>query len=211
MTATPLSGGRPGARLASPLLLGLVLGTLALAVVGGVLASGMIRDGDHAANGLAATPQGPFGMAQDIPVSFGIVAVEHVAKLKSTTGKDLGGMSHDISGLARPDQQQIQASVTLTNLTAKPVAYTPTQFRLFAGDKPITTIKSSFDPGELQPYAGIEGRLTFVVPRKGKKLTLKFRDPGRSAPVTIDLGRTARTPAGAPAGAGHHPAGKDTR
>lgn len=194
MTAAPLTGGR---RPATALLLGLVLGTIALAIAGGVLAAGIIRTGDAAVADAPPLPKGPFGLAEDIPASFGVVAVEHVQKINGTTAKDVGGKNHGISGFVRPDQQQIQASVTLTNMTAAPIDYTPGQFRLIAGGKPVTTFKSSFEPGELQPYAAIEGRLTYVAPRKGTKLELQFRDPGRSAPITIDLGRTGRTPAGA--------------
>jgi hypothetical protein len=207
MTATALRAPRR----AAPLLLGLVLGTIALALAGAALAAGIIRTGDPAAGDAPALPAGPFGLAEDIPASFGVVAVEHVDKVSGTTSKQVGGMTHGISGFVRPDQQQIQASVTLTNLTAAPVAYTPGQFRLLAGGKPVTTFKSSFEAGELQPYAAIEGRLTYVAPRKGAKLELQFRDPGRSAPITIELGRTGRTPAGALDRFDHHRAGRGSR
>jgi hypothetical protein len=146
-----------------------------------------------------ALPPGPFGTAQDIPASFGVVAVEHVEKINGLGAKALAGATHGISGYVAPDKVQVQASVTLTNLLDHPVAYDPRQFRLLVGTKrtPIDEVRSNLRPGTLQPDASIDAQLQFVAPRNGSKLWIQFSDPGRSKPILIDLGRTGTTPSGA--------------
>lgn len=182
-----------------------LLATVALAVAGAVIASNLI------ATGVPATPApkplpGPFGTAQDIPTSFGVVAVEHAEKINGTTKRELGGSTHGISGFVAPNKVQVQASVTLTNLLDKPVDYDPRQFRLLVGKdrKPVRSVKSNLLPGSLQPDASIDGRLIFVVPRTGSKLWIEFTDPGRAKPLLIDLGRTGKTPPNAFDGFQHH-------
>jgi hypothetical protein len=197
MTATP-APGRPGGRRPRVwnLVVAVVLaGTLGLAAAGAVIASNVITAGVPATSAPKLL-KGPFGTAQDIPTSFGVVAVEHAEKINGTTAKQLGGSTHGISGRVAPNKVQVQASVTLTNLLEEPVAYDPRQFRLLVGKerKPVKTVKSNLRPGTLQPDASIDGRLSFVAPRTGSKLWVEFTDPGRDEPILIDLGRTGRTP-----------------
>jgi hypothetical protein len=180
------------------LLLGYIAGTVALLLVGAYLAVGVVSRGAPA-DPVVALPPGPFGTAQDIPASFGVVAVEHVEKINGLGAKALAGATHGISGYVAPDKVQVQASVTLTNLLDHPVAYDPRQFRLLVGTKrtPIDEVRSNLRPGTLQPDASIDAQLQFVAPRNGSKLWIQFSDPGRSKPILIDLGRTGTTPAGA--------------
>ncbi|MBA3328076.1 MAG: DUF4352 domain-containing protein, partial [Solirubrobacterales bacterium] len=165
--------------------------------------------GDEQASAVPALPGGPFGTAQDIPTSFGVVAVEYTEKVNGTTSKETGGPTHGISGFVAPNKVQVQASVTLTNLLEKTVAYDPRQFRLLYGDdkKAVTSVKSNLLPGTLQPDAAIDGRLSFVAPRTGSKLWIEFTDPGRAKPILIDLGRTGKTPQGAFDRFNHHEKG----
>lgn len=208
MSATPAVGsrarsGRP--RAWSVVVAVVLLATLVLAVAGAVIASNIISTGVPAAPA-PKLPAGPFGTGQDIPTSFGVVAVEHAEKINGTTSKQLGGNAHGISGLVAPNKVQVQASVTLTNLLDKPVAYDPRQFRLLVGAdrKPVSSVKSNLLPGTLQPDASIDGRLIFVAPRSGSKLWVEFTDPGRAKPLLIDLGRTGKTPPNAFDGFQHH-------
>jgi hypothetical protein len=140
--------------------------------------------------------KGPFGVSQDIPTSFGAVAIDNVEKVNGVTAKDLSGVTHGISNYVPPNKTQVQASVTLTNLLGDTVDYSPTQFRLLVGKKrkPVGEVRASFRPGTLQPDASISGQLKFVAPRNGSQLWVEFTDPKRSKPVLIDLGRTGRTP-----------------
>lgn len=199
MSAAPLTGaaGARRQRAWSVAIASLVLATLALAVVGAVLASGIIGAGDAPRTGAAPRlPNGPFGVTQDIPTSFGAMAVARIEKLPGPTAKELGGNTHGINGRVASDQQQIQTSVTLSNLTDRPVSYDPRQFRLLVGPdrKPVDSLDSSLRPGTLQPHAAIDGRLTFFAPRTGSKLWLQFTDPGRDKPFLVDLGKTGTTP-----------------
>ena len=208
MSAAPALGSRPRARRPrawNALVAVVLLATLALAVAGAIIASNIVARGVPAAPAPKPLP-GPFGTAQDIPTSFGVVAVEHAEKINGTTAKELGGNTHGISGFVAPNKVQVQTSVTLTNLLDRPIAYDPRQFRLLVGAerKPARSVKSNMRPGTLQPDASIDGRLIFVAPRTGSKLWIEFTDPGRAKPLLIDLGRTGKTPPNAFDGFQHH-------
>jgi hypothetical protein len=179
-------------------LVSFLAAALVLVAAGAYLAAGVISSGAPA-DPVIALPPGPFGTAQDIPASFGVVAVEHVEKINGLGAKALAGATHGISGYVAPDKVQVQASVTLTNLLDHPVSYDPRQFRLLVGKqrKPVEEVRSNLRPGTLQPDASIDSQLKFVAPRDGSKLWVEFSDPGRAKPILIDLGRTGTTPRGA--------------
>lgn len=189
--------GRPAARRSAQLA-GFLAAAVALVAAGAVLAAGVVSRGAPA-DPVVALPPGPFGTAQDIPASFGVVAVEHVEKINGLGARALAGATHGISGYVAPNKVQVQASVTLTNLLDHPVSYDPRQFRLLVGKqrKPVEEVQSHLRPGTLQPDASIDSQLKFVVPRDGSRLWIEFSDPGRAKPILIDLGRTGTTPAGA--------------
>ena len=199
--APPHTGDRrtadPAARRTA-LLVSYIAVAATLVLVGGYLAIGLIANGAPK-DPVIALPEGPFGTSQDIPASFGVVAVEHVEKLNGLGAKALAGVTHGISGFVAPNKVQVQASVTLTNLLDHPISYDPRQFRLVVGKdkKPINEVQSNLRPGTLQPDASIDSQLKFIAPRDGSKLWIEFSDPGRAKPILIDLGRTGKTPAGA--------------
>ncbi|HUR84982.1 MAG TPA: hypothetical protein VMY78_06520 [Solirubrobacteraceae bacterium] len=187
----------PIARRTAPVI-GYIAAAVALVLVGAYLAVGVITRGAPA-DPVIALPPGPFGTSQDIPASFGVVAVEHVEKINGLGAKALAGATHGISGYVAPNKVQVQASVTLTNLLDHPIAYDPRQFRLLVGEKrkPLDEVQSNLRPGTLQPDASIDSQLKFIVPRDGSKLWIEFTDPGRAKPILVDLGRTGKTPPGA--------------
>jgi hypothetical protein len=199
--ATPQRGIRgtsePPARRTAPIV-GFLAFAAVLVLVGAYLSAGVISRGAPK-DPVIALPAGPFGTAQDIPASFGVVAVEHVEKINGLGAKDLAGVTHGISGFVAPNKVQVQASVTLTNLLDHPINYDPRQFRLLVGKnkKPLNEVQSNLRPGTLQPDASIDSQLKFIAPRDGSKLWIEFSDPGRAKPILIDLGRTGKTPAGA--------------
>jgi hypothetical protein len=207
--ATPPSGigrsaGPPPRRIAA---VAFIAAAALLLAVGAVLAESLIAAGAPGDPAITL-PKGPFGTSQDIPASFGVVAVEHVDKINGLTAKDVAGNTHGVSGLVAPDKVQVDASVTLTNLLDHPISYDPRQFRLLVGSKrkPIDEVRSNLQPGTLQPDASIDSQLRFIAPRNGSKLWISFKDPGRDKPILVDLGRTGTTPKGAFAGfhQGHH-------
>jgi hypothetical protein len=185
--------GRPAVKRGP--LVALVLSVVALSVGGIAISVGLIEKG--ATQPTVPALKGPFGTSQDIPTSFGAVAIDNVEKVNGLTAKDLAGVTHGIANYVPPNKVQVQASVTLTNLlNEQPVAYSPTQFRLLAGKnrKPVKDVRASFRPGTLQPNASISGQVKFIAPRTGSQLWIEFTDPKRSEPLLIDLGRTGTTP-----------------
>jgi hypothetical protein len=185
--------GRPAVKRAP--LVALVLSVAALAVGGIAISVGLIQKGT--AEPVVPTLTGPFGTSQDIPTSFGAVAIDNVEKVNGLTAKSLAGVTHGIAGYVPPNKVQVQASVTLTNLlNEKTVDYSPTQFRLLVGKKrkPVKDVRASFRPGTLQPNASISGQVKFIAPRTGSRLWIEFTDPKQPKPLLIDLGRTGKTP-----------------
>jgi hypothetical protein len=163
----------------------------AMAVVGVVLAVGLLTApaGGHDAG--HATQR--YGVFDEIPTSFGYVAVEHAETLKGLTAKDLGGATHGIGTFVGRERALVKASVTLRNGPVGPLDYSPAQFRVAATAKdgkvkryPLS--HASVRDGVLQPDAALDLSLGFIVPRDGSKLALEFADPGRSQPIVIDLG-----------------------
>jgi hypothetical protein len=192
MATQPPALGRP--RINRAPLIALVLSVVALAAAGIGIAVGLVQRGE-------ATPavlvlKGPFGVSQDIPTSFGAVAIDNVEKVNGLTSKSLSGVTHGISNYVPPNKVQVQASVTLTNLLGETTDYSPTQFRLLVGEqrKPVKEVRASFRPGTLQPDASISGQLKFVAPRNGSKLWIEFDDPKLAKPIVVDLGKTGTTP-----------------
>jgi hypothetical protein len=192
-TAGAVALGRPAVKRGP--LVALVLSVVALCVGGIVISVGLIEKGTPQPT--VPTLKGPFGTSQDIPTSFGAVAIDNVEKVNGLTAKSLAGVTHGIANYVPPNKVQVQASVTLTNLlNEQPVAYSPTQFRLLIGKnrKPVKDVRASFRPGTLQPNASISGQVKFIAPRTGSQLWIEFTDPKRAKPLLIDLGRTGKTP-----------------
>lgn len=130
-----------------------------------------------------------------VPTSFGIVAAEFVRQLDGLTTRSLAGASHGVSGLVTSENAAIQVSVAITNQTDSPINYTSDQFWLRVTQDGRTSMQP-VQGGDLPdtrvfPHAGIEGHLTFTVPREDADLALLFRDPGREDPIVIDLGSAA--------------------
>lgn len=179
----------PSLRLAAGLG-GFVAAVAAAAVVGIVLAVSLITgsaDGHETANG-----DGPFTVAEDIPTSFGWLAVEHAETVKGLTAKDLAGAVHGIGSFVGAERALVKAAVTLRNGPGRPLPYSLRQFTLVATGKdgerrryPVTS--ASVQDGLLQPDAAVDASLGFVVPRDGARLAVEFADPGRKQPIVIDL------------------------
>jgi hypothetical protein len=175
---------------------------LILAAVGAYLAAGVVGGGSDTDPVTAAVkkqrePKGGWSIGDSVFTSFGAVAVEAVEKGPGPTAKALSGVTHGVKNLVPPNKVQINAFATMTNLTGKTVEYSPAQFSLLVGSKdadPLPLSTASIKPGVLQPSAAIDVRLSFVVPRKGQKLWVRYKDPARAKPFLIDLGRVTKTP-----------------
>jgi hypothetical protein len=204
----PVDLPRNGSRALNRAAVVVVAIALAIGVVGAVLALGMVRLGQETSalqQDASLATRGTAGIAQDVPTSFGVVAVESVTRSAGPTAKALAGVTHGIQNLVPPNKVGIDATVVMTNLRETPVKYTPRQFQLYAtrggepgpGDRPIPLSRASIQPGTLQPDASVEATLRYVAPRNGAKLWMTFTDPARESRIVVDLGRTGRTPPGA--------------
>jgi hypothetical protein len=155
---------------------------LAVAVVVVTAAVGLVLALGAGGSANAGVPEGPFGISQDIPTSFGAVAIDGLMRTP---------------GPARAHSQETQAFVTLTNLLDRPIRYSPSQFRLLLGPdrKPVSDLQATFRPGRLLPGADFSAQLKFATPARGTAAWIEFTDPRHGKPVLIDLSRVgARTP-----------------
>jgi len=185
-----------------------LVGAIVVAALGAYLAAGMVGDGRRAADLRADSslaPRSPAAIGQDVRTSFGVAAVEGITKMSGPTARKLAGVTHGIQSLVPPNKIQVNATVTITNLLARPLHYSPAQFTLRAtrggkfsrSARTFPLVRASVSRGTLQPDASIEATLNFVAPRDGSRLWMTFDDPARAPPFVFDLGRTDRTPRGA--------------
>lgn len=192
-----------GDRRASAGAAAIIAAVLALSLAGVFLA--LHELGLVAADGRSAS--GVHRISEDVPTSFGIVAVEYVRSVPGLSHRSLSGATHGVSGLVDDNHVLIQAAVAVTNRVSHPISYRARQFQLLVTRRGKTTVQSATG-GDLPdmrvlPNAGIEGHLDFSVPRTGATLALRFRDPGHPD-VVIDLGRAHFPAAGVDAGHSHH-------
>lgn len=174
-------------------LVAIIAASALVALGGGIVALRFALPGHHRA---PASPAGPFGIHQQVPTSFGAVSVDAVEKLGAVA---VHGPRNGIGGDVAPGQVAVRTTVSLSNLLDRPIRYTPAWFRLRVGAsrRPVQLSSSTMPAGRLEGQAVIDGRLTFVVPRRARRLWLEVADPLRGPPVLIDLGRAGRTPVSA--------------
>lgn len=153
-------------------------------------------DGGPAVASASQSTTGKCSLGCDVRTSFGSLVVGTAQTLPGVTSRNLGGMSHGIAGYVPPDKAQVQVTVELTNRLRVPVAYSPEQFTLVSKGTQVPVTTASIRPATLLPDAGMEATLIFVVPRKGQKLQLAFKETGRTAPYLVDLGRVDTAPKG---------------
>lgn len=154
--------------------LAVVAAAAVLAVAGLALALGGLGGGsDDAA--------GPYGISQDVPTSFGAIAIDGLGRRVGPSGR----------------RDQMQAFVALTNLSGRPLRYSPAQFRLLGGEdrRPVPGLRATFRPGTLLADANFSGQLRYPAPGTGEKRWIEFRELGGGNPILIDLTRRGeRTP-----------------
>jgi hypothetical protein len=125
--------------------------------------------------------RGPYGISVDVPTSFGAIAIDGLGRRVGPSGK----------------RDQMQAFVAVTNLSGRPIEYSPAQFRLLAGKDrtPIAGLEATFRRGRLLADANFSGQLRYPAPHDGLKRWIEFRDTAGGRPILIDLSRTGpRTP-----------------
>jgi hypothetical protein len=168
--ARPRAGGRrsPPRALVAAVALVVVLAAAGLALGLGGLGSGDDTDGTY-------------GISQDVPTSFGAIAIDGLGRRIGPSG----------------NRDQMQAFVAVTNLSGHAIRYSPAQFRLLGGEdrEPVPGLQATFSPGILLADANFSGQLRFPVPPDGAKRWIEFRELEGGEPILIDLTRTGpRTP-----------------
>jgi hypothetical protein len=168
--ARPRAGGRasPPRALVAAVAVVVVLAAAGLALALGGLGSGGDTDGTY-------------GISQDAPTSFGAIAIDGLGRRVGPSGK----------------RAQMQAFVALTNLSGRPIRYSPAQFRLLGGEDrvPVAGLEATFGRGTLLADANFSGQLRFPAPAEGAERFIEFRDPAGDEPIVIDLSRRGeRTP-----------------
>jgi hypothetical protein len=184
MGTSGASGGRSRAQAASATACTLVAATVALSLVGGVVA---VRAAATGSTPQAAQAWPPAALGQDVPTSFGVVAAEYVQRVAGPPAHMLGGSGRRAGAVPASGESELSVAVALTNLRDGTVDYSPTQFRLRlrGNGESVAPSGSSFEPGTLQPHAGIEGRVSFLVPRGRSAAALVFQDRDRSVAIAL--------------------------
>jgi hypothetical protein len=141
-------------------------------LLGAALAIVILANGSSAA---AAT------LGQAVPTSFGVISVDQVETIAAT--------NPDRDTLL-PGLKEVQVDVTMTNLLTRPVPYSRDQVRLrvVGSATSIPVSSASIYGGRLRPHSAFRAAFRFDVPTIATHLWLQFRDPGRNAPIRVDLG-----------------------
>jgi hypothetical protein len=163
----------------------LVAVTLCVALAGVAMAARIVSAGAPASDGR-------------VPTSFGAVWVESSGEIDVPQTNNKGNFGMPVMGA--PDKVMLEVTVRLANTDKAPVELTPERFslRLGSGEAPISVEGARFESVRLLPGAVFDARMQFPVVKGGEyQPTLLFDDPGRSKPITVDLGRTQiQQPAG---------------
>jgi hypothetical protein len=132
------------------------------------------------------------------PTSFGALWVESSQQIAVPQTNNKGNFGMPVMGA--PDKVMLEVTVRLANTDKAPVDLTPDRFslRLGPGRAPVSVEGARFESVRLLPGAVFDARVQFPVVKGGEyQPALLFDDPGRSKPITLDLGRTQiQQPAG---------------
>jgi hypothetical protein len=165
---------RPRARTSPPRALAAVVALVVVLAAGGLVLGLGPLGGDSDGGDT-------YGISQDVPTSFGAIAIDGLGARVGPSGR----------------RDQMQAFVALTNLSGRPVRYSPAQFRLLGGEDraPVSGLQATFGAGTLLADANFSGQLHFRAPPEGAKRFIEFRPTASDEPIVIDLSRTGeRTP-----------------
>ena len=154
---------------------GLVVAVWAGALAGAVL--GVVTIAGRGSSGPAAP--GVVGLHQRVITSFGTMSVDYVVKVV--------GAPNPMGLSDAPGQLPIQVGVTLTNLAKRPLRYSP---RMFEMPKIATggVDAGRLERGRMPSLSQHRFTLRYSVADAASLPRLVFHDPGRRAPVVVELG-----------------------
>jgi hypothetical protein len=160
---------------------------------GGVLAVDMLGGNNpHVASSQSSGPV-VHAIGEDVPTSFGVVAVEHATAISGLNDSQITG-AHGVPGLVEAGSIDVQVAAVLTNLSSKVLTYQPTQFELIDKTGAAVQVSRAAElPGELQPFAAIDVLIDFVTTADARPFKVRFIDPATNVPVLIGLGNVGCT------------------
>lgn len=133
-------------------------------------------------------PSDGFSVGEEVPTSFGFVAVEYARAISGPTMDQIAG-GHNAAGLVSEGAIEVQVGATMTNFTKGALVYSPDQFELLDGKGntiPLSEVPEV--PGQLQPSAAIDMTLKFVTTTDARPFSVRFIDSTTSEVRTIPLG-----------------------
>jgi hypothetical protein len=128
----------------------------------------------------AQRPSAPGAVGQRLTTSFGSMSVDYVVRLvgdRKPMGVTVGR-----------GEMAIQLGVTLTNVERRALRFSPTMFQLPGAARGAVDVGRL--PGDAVPARRAHRFVVrYAVPATAALGSLRFRDPGRAAPVVVPLGR----------------------
>jgi hypothetical protein len=145
---------------------------LAVQLLGGAIGIGMLVRGAPAK---AAT----IGTA--VPTSYGVLSVDQI--------EEIAASNPDRDTLV-PGLKEIQVAVTMTNVLDRSVPYSRRQLnlRVAGSGTSIPVSSASIYAGRLKGGTAFRSIYRFDIPSAASDLWVRYDDPGRTAPIWIDLG-----------------------
>jgi hypothetical protein len=164
---------------------------------GASLLPGLVAGGpERVAAGRPVPQQGVLALGTTARASFGTLRVLEAHPVAGLTNKQLGSMTHGISGLIGARDAQMEVDVEMTNSTTASKRWTAADFRLETvdGAHMYAAVGGTRENGTLVPGASVELALNYVVPRDDAPLVLRVRD--RDEFVRVYVGSVGKAPAG---------------
>jgi hypothetical protein len=160
---------RPVSRLPLRVFVGIVL---AAQLLGGAIGVAILLRGAPAE---AAT------IGKAVVTSYGVMSVDQI--------EEIAASNPDRDTLV-PGLREIQVAITMTNVLHRPILYSRRQVSLrvagAAGTIPVSS--ASIFAGRLKAGTAFRAVYRFDIPSAAADLWVRYDDPGRTAPIWIDLG-----------------------
>jgi hypothetical protein len=191
-----LAAMQPVRFVARASLFAILAAAVAAAVYGAALLPGMLSGGSQANAAPTRPAPAAIKVGTLVPMTFGSLRVLEARPVTGLTNKQLGNMTHGISGLVDARDAQMTIAIEMTNSGRAALPWTAADFRLQTpdGGRMYAAIGGTRESGTLASGASVDLGLNFVVPRDGAPLVLRVRDGDQF--VRVQVGRVRKAPPG---------------